>query len=85
MIRAVLRKGKIEPVDALPKHWREGQELVVEGCSPSDDPEDIKKWYRELTALAAQVPPEDHARMEKAIAKQKRQAKELMRREMGLD
>ena len=58
--------------------------MIVEGCGPSDDPEDIRKWYRELTGLAAQVPSEDHARMEKAIAEQKRQAKELMRREMGL-
>jgi uncharacterized protein (DUF433 family) len=47
-------KGKIEPVDELPEHWREGQELIVEGCEPSDDPADIKEWHAKLVALSAQ-------------------------------
>jgi hypothetical protein len=85
MIRAVLRKGKIQPLDELPQHWREGQELIVEGCEPSDDPEDIKKWHDELVALSAQIPAEDHERMAAAIAEQNRLAKDRMRREMGLD
>ena len=61
MIRAILREGKIQPVDALPPHWREGQELVVEGSEPSDDPADIKKWHDELVALSARIPAEDAA------------------------
>ena len=85
MIRAVLRKGKIQPLEELPPHWREGQELIVEGGEPSDDPADIKKWHEELVALSAQVPAEDHQRMAAAVAEQDRQAKELMRREMELD
>ena len=67
-----------------PEHWREGQELIVEGCEPSDDPEDIKKWYAELVALSAQIPAEDHKRIAAALAEQDRQEKERMRREMGL-
>jgi len=43
MIRAILKKGKIEPLDELPECWRDGQELIVEGCEPSDDPAEIKK------------------------------------------
>ncbi len=85
MIRALLKKGKIQPVDALPQHWRDGQELIVEGCEPSDDPEDIKKWHNELVALSAKIPAEDHERMAAALAEQKHQAKERMRRDMGLD
>jgi hypothetical protein len=85
MIRAILRKGKIQPVDALPEHWREGQELIVEGSAPSDDASDIKKWHDELVALSAQIPAADHERMAAAIAEQDRQAKERMRRDMGLD
>ena len=84
MIRAILKKGKIQPVDALPQHWREGQELLVEGCEPSDDPADIKKWYDKLVALSAQIPAEDHERMAAALAEQNRQAKERMRRDMRL-
>jgi hypothetical protein len=85
MIRAILKKGKIQPVDALPPQWREGQELIVEGGEPSDDPADIKKWHDELMALSAQIPAADHVRMAAAVAEQDRQAKELMRRDMGLN
>jgi hypothetical protein len=84
MIRAILKKGKIRPLDELPAHWREGQELIVEGCAPSDDPKDIKKWHAELVALSAQIPAEDHKRIAAALAEQDRQEKERMRREMGL-
>ena len=85
MIRAVLKKGKIEPLDTLPEHWRDGQELTVEGGDPSDDPAEIKKWHEKLLALSAQIPPEDHQRMAAALAEQDRQAKEAIRREMGLN
>ena len=85
MIRAILKKGKIEPLDALPTHWRDGQELTVEGSEPSDDPAEIKKWHEKLLALSAQIPAEDHKRMADAVAEQDRQAKESMRREMGLN
>ena len=70
MIRAILKKGKIQPLDELPQHWRDGQELIVEDCEPSDDPADIKKWHDELVALSAQIPAEDHERMAAAVAEQ---------------
>ena len=85
MIRAILKKGKIQPLDELPPHWREGQELIVEGCEPSDDAADIKKWHDELVALSAHIPAEDHERMAAALAEQDRQAKDRMRRDMGPD
>jgi hypothetical protein len=72
MIRAILRKGKIQPLEELPEHWRDGQELIVEGCGPSDDPEEIKKWYEKLVTLSVQIPREDHERLANAIAGQKR-------------
>jgi hypothetical protein len=83
MIRAILKKGRIEPVDKLPAHWRDGQELIVEGCEPSDDPIAIKDWHVQLLALSAQIPPGDHERMATALAEQDRQAKDRMRRDMG--
>jgi hypothetical protein len=85
MIRAILKRGKIQPLEELPKHWREGQELIVQGCEPSDDPAAIKQWHDEFVALSAQIPPEDHARMAATLAEQDRQGKELMRRDMGLE
>ena len=85
MIRAILKKGKIQPVDELPPHWRDGQELIVEGCEPSDDPAEIKKWHAKLQALSAEIPAADHARMAAALADQDRQAKERMRHDMELN
>jgi hypothetical protein len=85
MIRAILKKGKIQPLERLPAHWHEGQELIVEGCEPSDEPADIKKWYDEFVALSAQIPAKDHKRMAAALAEQNRQAKEQLRRDMGLE
>ena len=85
MIRAILKKGKIQPLDELPPYWHEGQELIVEGCEPSSDPAAIKKWHAKLLVLSAQFPAADHERMAAALAEQDRQAKERMRRDMGLD
>jgi hypothetical protein len=45
---------------------------------------EIEKWYRELTAMCADVPDEDHERMAAALAEQKRISKEFARRQMGL-
>jgi hypothetical protein len=85
MIRAILKKGKIQPLDGLPAHWREGQELIVEGGEPSSDPADIKKWHEKFLTLSAAIPAADHEQMAAALAEQDRQAKGLMRREMGLE
>lgn len=84
MIRAILKKGKICPIGKLPAHWCEGQELIVEGSGPTDDPRQIKEWYDELQKLSTRIPREDHDRMAKALAEQDRQEKDRMRREMGL-
>lgn len=85
MIRAVLKKGKIQPLEKLPAHWRDGRELLIEEGDPSDDPEEIEKWYRELRAMSARIPREDHERMRAALAEQDRIAKEFVRQQMGLD
>jgi hypothetical protein len=84
MIRAILKKGKIQPLDKLPAHWRDGQELIVEGSGPSDDPAEIERWHEKLMSLSAQIPQEDHQRLSAALAEQDRLAKDRMRREMGL-
>lgn len=85
MIRAILKKGKITPLDKLPDYWRDGQELLIQECDVSDDPAEIKKWFAELRALSAKIPAADHKRMSASLAEQDRQAKERMRRDMGLN
>ena len=85
MIRAVLQNGKVEPIDELPRHWLDGQELIVDCGELTDDPSEIKNWYDKLVALSGQISDDDHERMAAAIAEQARQDKDLVRRSMGLD
>jgi hypothetical protein len=84
MIRAVYRDGKIQPLDEVPKGWREGDRLVVEHEEATPSAEEIDKWAAEVEAAAAQISEEDHQRAMAAIAEHRAQAKEWMRREMGL-
>ena len=48
MIRAIFRDGMIQPLDPLPAGWGEGQELQIIEGEPSDDPEVIERWWKEL-------------------------------------
>ena len=84
MIRAILKKGHIRPVDELPESWSEGQELIVDSCDPSDDPEEITRWFEKLRNLSREIPQSDHKRLAAVLADQDRQSKEQVRREMGL-
>lgn len=83
MVKAVFQKGVILPLSPLPAEWQEGQELLIQEFG-SDGPEDWDAWERELEALAAQISPEDHLRVEAALAEADREAKDLVRRQMGL-
>ena len=85
MIHAIYKDGQIQPIDEIPDDWQDGQELVVEQSQPSDDPEEIERWFEQLQRLAAEVPDEDHDRVMAALEEQKRVGKEMMRREMGLE
>jgi len=84
MVRALLKNGRIEPVEPLPSDWAEGQELLVDARSPSDDPADIDRWARELEEGAGGVSAEDAGELERALEEIERQSKEAVRREWGL-
>lgn len=86
MIRAIFRDGMIHPLDPVPTGWREGQELPITEGEPSDDPEAIERWSRELSAISQRsYDPAEWERFESALAEADRQAKDLMRREMGIE
>jgi hypothetical protein len=86
MIRAIFRDGKIEPLDPLPAHWGEGRELQIIEAEPSDDPEEIERWWKELNDFRNEPDdPEDWQRFEAALAEANRVAKDQVRKEMGLD
>jgi DNA-binding transcriptional MocR family regulator len=82
MLKAVLRKGVIVPLEPLPPEWQEGAALEVSrtnGALP-----DIDAWAQSMNQLCADSPAEDEETMRRAIEEHRRQAKEQMRREMGL-
>ena len=85
MIRAILRKGMIDPQEPVPPEWKEGQELRVEpleltGGAPTTR---LDEWCQELELLTAELnAPKDWELLEAALVEADRQAKALVRRDM---
>jgi hypothetical protein len=85
MPRAVVKNGVIYPLDPLPAEWTDGKEVWVEEAPrAAESPEEVDEWYRELEAMVAQNDPKDFERVEAALRRADEQAKEAMRKEMGL-
>lgn len=82
MVKATLRAGVIQPESPLPDNWSEGQELIIEAAPPA--PDDLDAWSREIDEMASKIPPEDFERLQAALAEANREAKEFVRRQMGL-
>ena len=84
MVRAVFKKGKIQPLDTFPESWKEGQELLIEEADVAADPEELAAWSREIEEAAERIPEEEHTRFWAALEEIERESKEEARREMGL-
>jgi hypothetical protein len=83
MIRAVVKNGVFEPIDPLPAGWSEGHAVVVEELDENIDT--LEKWASDMNALTAELDdPAEWQRIEAALAESDREAKALVRREMGL-
>ncbi len=84
MVKAILEHGSIRPLSPLPGGWSDGQELVITEAPPRDESRDLEKWSQEIDEMAAAVPPEDFDLVDATLAEADREAKELVRRQMGL-
>ena len=84
MIRAVLKDGRIQPLDPIPEEWSDGKPLQVEEAEVTDSADDLEEWIKEVEALAAEVDPKDIERIDAAVTEADAIAKEQMRRELGL-
>jgi hypothetical protein len=85
MIRAVVRQGVIQPLDALPAEWREGQVLEVSESAEANWPpttEEIDAWVAEVEESAGEVSEEDHAIVDAALSEHEALSKVLGRREL---
>ena len=79
-IKAVLRRGVIQPIEPLPPDWADGQELIVEDPRLNRAGEEITQWAQEMDVSTAQIPAEEHDRFLQALDDVERQSKEAVRK-----
>jgi predicted oxidoreductase len=84
MPKAVLKNGVILPVEPLPAHWKDGRELLVEAADDFEENDDFEEWMRELNRLVAQNDESEFVEIERKLHAADLEAKNLMRKEMGL-
>ncbi len=85
MIRAIVEKGLIRPLDPLPRSWEEGHEVRVEDAE-IDSSEGLDAWYRELQSLGPAIyEPGERDLVRDVLEEADDLAKAIVRREMGLE
>lgn len=85
MLKAVVRGGEILPLEPLPEDWPEGQPLRVEKAEDGDIAlDDIDHDFAVLAKLCESSLPEEEEQLEERLLEARQQAKELVRRQMGL-
>ena len=85
MVKAVVSRGEIRPLEPLPADWQEGQPLRVEKEDGDETPvEEIDRDFAVLASLCAASEPANEDQLERALREARRQAKEQVRRQMGL-
>ena len=80
MLKAILQKEVIVPLEPLPPEWEEGTTLEV--AKVDAPPLDIDAWANSMNQLCADSAADDEDAMRRAIAEHRQQAKEQTRREM---
>jgi hypothetical protein len=85
MVNAVVSRGEIRPLEPLPAEWQEGQRLRVEKVEEGEmSVEEIDCDFKVLADLCELSEPADEKQLEQALQEAHRQAKEQVRRQMGL-
>lgn len=85
MVKAIVSRGEIRPLEPLPTDWQEGQQLRVEKADDGEAPvEEIDRDFATLATLCEASEPADEEQLERALLEARRQAKEQVRRHMGL-
>jgi hypothetical protein len=85
MVKAVVSRGEIRPLEPLPADWQEGQPLRVEKADDGEMlVEEIDRDFAVLESLCETSEPADEEQLARALQEAHRQAKEQVRRQMGL-
>jgi hypothetical protein len=86
MVKAVVSQGEIRPLEPLPADWQEGQRLRVEKADDGETPVDqIDRDFDELARLSKTSELADEEQLDRALQEAHGQAKEQVRRHMGLE
>ena len=85
MVKAVVSKGEIRPLEPLPADWRDGQPLRIEKADDAESSiEEVDRDFAALASLCDASDPADDARLEAALVEARRAAKDQVKRQMGL-
>ncbi len=84
MIRAVLERGLIRPIDPVPAEWPEGTELLIEEADLPTDEARLDRWYQAMEELVSECDSSDIEDLQTTLRQIDGEAKDLMRKEMGL-
>jgi len=85
MLKAVVSHGEIRPLEPLPPDWQEGQPLRIEKVDDGESSvEEIDRDFAMLATLCEASEPANEEQLERALQEANRQAKEQVRRHMGL-
>ena len=77
MLKAVVSRGEIRPLEPLPADWQEGQQLRVEKADEGETSiEEIDRDFAVLATLCEASEPADEEQLERALQEARRQAKE---------
>lgn len=85
MPRAILQQGQIRPLEPLPKDWQDGQPLWVDKAEDGAlSIEQIDQDFAKLEVLCSTNDPLEDQKLVDAVQQARKQAKEQVRREMGI-
>ena len=85
MLKAVINHGQIRPLEPLPDDWHEGQPLRIEKAEDDEAPaEQVDRDFAVLASLCESSEPGDEEQLARALREARQQAKEQVRRQMGL-
>jgi len=86
MVKAIVSRGEIRPLEPLPPDWQEGQPLRVEKSDDGETPlDEIDHDFALLANLCATSEPADEGQLDASLQEAHRQAKEQVRRQMELE
>jgi hypothetical protein len=83
MVKAIVNRGEIRPLEPLPADWREGQSLLVEKADDGElTVEEIDRDFAILAKLCSESEPANEDELDRALQKAHNRAKEQVRRHM---